>query len=204
MIKLLLLPLFFLLASRLQAQNPDYPAYRHSLGIGFERVGLDAPDAIGNRYLVRYARHFRQDRIALINGFGYVNALNRRYLPGVNDYYVTGQPRERLTADVTLAFDFIKQPRHAFRVGVGPSVWYRKDELVQTLRWTQNSNGTVSNVQVEWQPLLKELNYGYNVLVEYEYALTPQLTVSPTLKFASLERAGQSAIYGVGVGYRLR
>lgn len=189
-----------LLVFEVRAQNP---IYRHSLGVGFERVGLDGPDMTGSRYLVRYARHFHNDRILLISSFGYVNALNKRYLPGASDYYVIGKPRERLTADVTLAFDFIKHQRHAFRVGAGPSLWYRKDELLESLRWTQNSNGTVSNVRAEWQPVLKQLNYGFNVLVEYEYALTNQLLVSGKLKFADIERAGPSSIYGVGLGYRL-
>lgn len=39
-----------LLSAGAHAQTPESPTYKHSVGIGFERVGLDAPDDIGNRY----------------------------------------------------------------------------------------------------------------------------------------------------------
>ncbi len=189
-----------LLAFGAQAQNS---IYRNSLGIGFERVGLDGPDATGNRYLLRYARHFRNDRLVLIGDFGYVNAPNSRYLPLTNNVYVRGKRRERLTTDATFAFDFISHSRHALRLGAGPSLWYRQDELMGPSRYTVLSDGSVTNVQINWVSV-KEFNYGFNVLVEYEHAFTERLLASAKLKFASLERAGQSSIYGVGLGYRLR
>lgn len=176
------------------------PTYRHSLGVGFERVGLDAPDAIGNRGLLHYARYLGNGRLVLGGDLGYVNVLNRRYL--VNDFYVDGKRRERVTADVTLAFDFIKHARHALRLGAGPSLWYRQDELMNGAHFTLSSSGEVSNVRVAWRQE-KEVNYGFNTLLEYEYALTSQLLVSGKLKVVSVNNAGQSSIYGVGVGYRL-
>jgi hypothetical protein len=184
--------------------NAQSFVHQHSIGVGLERIGLDGPDDIGNRYLLRYARHFRNDRLVLVSNLGYVNALNRRYLQGAGDYYVTGKPRERFTADVTLAFDFIKHPRHAFRLGAGPSLWYRRDEPLGAVNYTVSSGGEVTNVRAQWQPLIKELNYGFNVLVEYEYALTDRVLASASLKFVDLERAGPSSIYGLGLGYRLR
>ena len=191
-----------LLARGAHAQTPAPPVYRHSVGIGFERVGLDAPDAIGNRGLLNYSRHFRNDRLVVGANLGYVNAQNRRYLPGTNDFYVYGKRRERITADFTAAFDFLRHPRHAFRLGAGPSLWYRQDELFDGGRYTVNlTTGQATNVNVRWRQE-KEWNFGYNVLVEYEYALTQQVLVSGKMKFFDSRKAGQSTIYGFGLGYR--
>jgi hypothetical protein len=184
------------------AAQAQTPGYRHSVGLGFERVGLDAPDATGNRYLMRYARHFRNDRLVLIGTLGYVNAPNRRYLPLTNNVYVTGKRRERLTADATFAFDFLSHSRQALRLGAGPSLWYRQDELMGPSRYTVLADGSVANAQINWFSE-KEVNYGFNVLVEYEYALTEKVAVAANVKFVDLSQAGQSTIYGSSVSYRL-
>jgi len=175
--------------------------YRHSVGIGVERVGLDAPDGSGNRYLAQYTRHLRQDRLALQGALGYASVPNRRYL--VNNYSIDGRRRERFTADVTLAFDFLKSPRQALRLGVGPSAWYRREDLLQSARYTLSSTGEVTNVRANWRSE-QELNWGYNLLLEYEYALTSQVVVSGNIKLVSVNApgAGFNAIYGLGAGYR--
>ncbi len=194
--KILLIILLVAALGTAQAQT-----YRNSVGIGGERVGLDAPDGIGNRYLVRYTRHLRQDRLALQGALGYVSVLNRRYL--ANDYFIEGRRRERFTADVTLAFDFLKSPRQALRLGVGPSAWYRREDLLQSARYTLSSTGEVTNVRADWRSE-QEVNWGYNLLLEYEYALTSQVVVSGNVKLVSVNApgAGFNSIYGLGAGYR--
>ena len=189
-----------LLARGAHAQTPAPSVYRHSVGIGFERVGLDGPDDIGNRYLLAYSRHLLKDRVVLGANLGYMSVLNERFVDG--DTYVYGKRRKRVTFDLTASFDFIRHSRHAFRVGAGPSLWYRRDEPLGGVFYTVDANTTVMLKRVEWQPQVKEYNYGFNVLVEYEYAFTERLLASAKLKFASLERAGQSTIYGFGLGYR--
>lgn len=183
-----------------QAQTATY---RHSIGVGFERVGLDLPDAVGERYLLRYARHLRNDRIALIGNLGYMSVANRVYLPGTTDYYVKGQRRQRVTTDITAAFDFVRHPRHAFRLGAGPSLWYRREELSNGIHYTVHSDGSVTDVRADWRSE-KAFDVGFNVLIEYEYALTDQFLLSGKVKFVDLSKAGQSSIYGGGIGYRLR
>ena len=180
--------------------HAQLPAYRHSVSLGFERVGLDGPDDIGNRYVGRYARHLFKDRLTVEAGVGYMSVLNRRYI--VNDFFVDGKRRKRVTSDLTFAFDFLRTPRHAFRIGAGPSIWYRKDQQFGGGKVTVGSDGTVSNVQVKWFTE-EQVNYGFNVLIEYEYAFTQHFTLAPRVSFVSLERAGQSSIYGLSLGYRL-
>ena len=193
--------LITLSAVTLGAAQAQTPTYRHSVGVGVERVGLDAPDGIGNRYLAHYTRHLRQDRLVLQGTLGYASVLNRRYL--VNEYFIDGRRRQRFTADVTLAFNFLKSPRQALRLGAGPSAWYRREDLLQSARYTLSSNGEVNNVRADWQQQ-RELNWGYNLLLEYEYALTAQVIVSGNVKLVSVNAPGTgfNTIYGVGAGYR--
>ena len=180
--------------------HAQLPAYRHSVSLGFERVGLDGPDDIGNRYLGRYARHLFKDRLTVEAGLGYMSVLNRRYI--VNDFFVDGKRRKRITSDLTFAFNFLRTPRHAFRLGAGPSLWYRKDQQFGGGTVTVSSDGTVSNPRIKWFTE-EQINYGFNVLIEYEYAFTQHFTLAPRVSFVSLERAGQSSIYGLNLGYRL-
>lgn len=163
-------------------------------------MGLDAPDVLGTRYLVGYTRHWRNDRLILHNTIGYGSAPNQRHIG--NNIYVNGQRRQRITGDVTLAFDFIGNPRHALRVGAGPSLWYRKDQKLRYSNFTMSPDGTVSTVETQWNTA-EEVNYGFNVLVEYEVALTHQWLLRGNIKFASLKNAGPSTLYGGGIGYRL-
>lgn len=175
--------------------------YRHSVGIGVERVGLDAPDGSGNRYLARYTRHLRQDRLALQGAVGYISALNRRYLG--DNYFFDGRRRERFTTDVTLSFDFLKSPRQALRLGIGPSAWYRREDRLESVRYSFTSTGEVTNLRPNWQAE-RELNWGYNLLLEYEYALTRHVVMSGNVKLVSTSApaGGFNAIYGLGAGYR--
>jgi hypothetical protein len=197
------LPLLGCLLLAFGAQAQGQPAaYRHAFGVGLERVGLDAPDAVGNRYLLRYARHLHHDRLVVAANLGYLSVRNRVYLPGAAAYYVEGKRRQRVTTDFTAAFDFIRQPRHALRLGAGPSLWYRQEELSDGIHYTSYADGSVANVRATWRSE-KAVAVGLNLLLEYEYALTDHLLLSGNVKFVDLGKGGQSASYGGGLGYRL-
>jgi hypothetical protein len=178
----------------------EVPSYKNAIRLGVEQVGLDAPDGVGKRFLVRYTRFFCNERLALGTSLGYMSALNRRYLPGAADYYVDGARRQRRTLDVDLAFDVLGSKRHAFRIGGGPSVWYRKDALENYIKYTYHSDGTVSNIDVSWRTV-KGTSLGFNVALEYEYAIKQRFTVAPRMSFASFRNGGQSTILGLHAGY---
>jgi hypothetical protein len=190
-----------LLALGAQAQGQLAP-YRYAFGVGLERVGMDAPDAVGNRYLLRYARYLHHDRLVVAANVGYMGVRNRVYLPGAADYYVEGKRRQRVTTDLTVAFDFMRHPRHALRLGAGPSLWYRQEELANSIYYALRADGSVTDVRAAWRAE-KAFALGINALLEYEYALTDQFLVSGQVKFVDLGKGGQSAIYGGGLGYRL-
>jgi hypothetical protein len=185
------------LITNAHAQTP----LRYSVGIGIERMGLDAPDGLGTRLLLGVGRHLMRDRLLVLASTGYGWADYQAYL-GVNDFYLTGKTRQRFTFDATAAFDLIRHPRHALRVGAGPSLWYRREELLDGARFTITSQNQIIIRETYWRPV-SEFNYGFNALVEYELALTSRLLFRVNTKFVSLKQAGQNTLYGGGVAYRL-
>lgn len=181
------------------AQTP----FRYSIGVGVERMSLDSPDGLGTRYLLGVGRHLVHDRLLVLANAGYGWANYQAYL-GVNDFYLQGKSRQRFTLDATAAFDLVKHPRHALRVGAGPSLWYRREELLDNARFTIISQNQFVIREVSWRPV-SDVVSGFNVLVEYELAVTSRLLLRINTKFFSLNRsASESTHYGGGLAYRLR
>ena len=173
--------------------------YKNSIRIGVDYMSLDAPDDLGFRYGIRYARHFANDRIVLEGSLGYLNVETQRLV--ANYFYFTGRPRQRVTGDVTISFDFLRSDRHALRVGGGPSVWYRRDDDWREARSITDQNGQVTNILLRSEQT-EETNIGYHVIAEYEYAITSRITLAGRFGVANLNIAGISSFAGVNVGYR--
>ncbi|WP_139361705.1 DUF481 domain-containing protein [Spirosoma sp. 209] len=173
--------------------------YKNSIRVGTDYMSLDAPDDLGFRYVARYARHLANDRFVLEGSLGYLSIENRRLV--FNNFYFTGRPRQRVTADLTVSFDFLRTARHALRLGGGPSVWYRKDDRLREARSVVNQSGQVTGVTILSEKA-DEANLGYHVAAEYDYAISPRITLAGRVGMANLSKAGISSAAGVNVGYR--
>lgn len=173
--------------------------YKNSIRVGIDYMSLDAPDDLGIRYVARYARHLANDRIVLEGSFGYLCIENRRLV--FNNFYFTGRPRQRVTADLTVSFDFLRDARHALRLGGGPSVWYRKDDRLREARSIVDQNGQITGVTI-LNEKVDEANFGYHLAAEYEYIIGARTTLAARVGMANLARAGISSIVGINVGYR--
>ncbi|GAB3807338.1 hypothetical protein GCM10028819_44010 [Spirosoma humi] len=173
--------------------------YKNTVGIGVDYMSLDGPDDLGLRYVARYARHIANDRIVLEGSLGYLSIKNRRLI--INNVYDEGRPRERLTVDFTVSVDFLRHSRHALRLGAGPSIWYRKDDLLQSAQFSVQQNGTITDVTIV-RNRIDETNFGYHIRGEYEYAFTPRTTLAGRVGIANLNQAGFSSIAGLTLGHR--
>lgn len=173
--------------------------YRNSIRVGVDYMSLDGPDDLGFRYVARYARHLANDRIILEGSIGYLSIENRQSI--FNNFYFTGRPRQRVTTDLTVMYDFLGHPRHALRLGGGPSIWYRKDDDLREARSVTNQNGQITGVTTRSEKV-EEANFGYNLAAEYEYLLVSRTTLGGRIGIANLNRAGISSIVGINVGYR--
>lgn len=191
----LLLIGILLLSGLVRAQ---VPVSRYSARVGVDLTSLDAPDAVGPRYVGRLARHISNDRIVVAAeaGYMYVTSQNRLFNnvdPGANR-------RERFTADATVLFDFLRHPRHALRLGVGLSAWYQRDDIYRgasTLSTPTPSQGVVIDRQQR-----HGLNTGGHLTTEYEWLFDPRWGADVRLRVANLGNAGISSMLGGGISYR--
>ena len=184
-----------LLSFTMQAQTPYG---RNSIRLGADLTSLDAPDAVSTRYVGRLTRNFKNDRIVVAAeaGYLYVSTLTQPFNgidPGPNR-------RERFTSDATVFYDFIRHPRHALRLGVGVSAWYRRDNIYRGARLlsSPNSNGGVSIDRLQTHAL----NTGGHMATEYEWLLTPHWGIDVRLRVANLKGAGISSMLGAGISRR--
>lgn len=188
--------LCLLLYSFTTAQVIDY---KNTIRISIDYMSLDAPDDLGLRYGARYARHFADDRIVLEGSFGYFRVENKQLL--FNDFYFEGRPRQRVMADLTASFDFLRTPRHALRLGGGPSVWYRKDDRLREARSIVDQNRQETRVTILSEKV-NEANFGFHVATEYEYVIGPRTTLAGRINITNLDKAGISSAVGINVGYQ--
>lgn len=193
--RLFLLLSGLLLAGSLRAQAP---VGRHSVRLGVDLTSLDAPDAVGSRYVGRLARHFGNDRIVVAAeaGYMYVTSSNHPFNgvdPGPNR-------RERFTADATVLFDLLRHPRHALRLGAGLSAWYRRDDTYRGATGLFTPAG-LQGVAIDRQQR-NGLNTGGHVATEYEWLFDPRWGADVRLRVASLGGAGISSMLGAGVSHR--
>jgi hypothetical protein len=100
---------------------------KNSIRIGIDFIKIDAPDATGPRYQLRYTRHLFRDRLLVGASFGYFNKNGRQNL--YHDVYVPGHQQRRWTSDFSILADLLASPTRALRLGGGPSLWYRQDNL---------------------------------------------------------------------------
>jgi hypothetical protein len=133
---------------------------------------------------------------------GYLLTDNRRR--GFSGITAFGNRRERATGDLTVLIDFLKNSRHALRIGGGLSVWARQDDVVTALgSFVEGGSGaaiiTATSVQRE---SVTALNTGWHATTEYEYMFANHLTASGRFMLANLGRAGISLVAGLAVGYR--
>ncbi|QJD77389.1 hypothetical protein [Spirosoma rhododendri] len=170
--------------------------YRNTGRVGVDFMSLDAPDDTGFRYWVRYDRHLAQDRIVLSGTLGYANVANRRQYTLSTPVIFDGRPRQRVTADLTLSYDFIRSYRHALRLGGGLSVWYRQDDVVRQISLVPGNAPAIDHVEIN------ETNVGYHLTAEYEYALTTRVVAAGRFGLANLGEAGISSLVGISLGRR--
>lgn len=174
------------------------PIARNSVRLGVDLTKLDAPDNIGPRYVGRLARHFHNDRVMVAAELGYmrVTSINQPF----NDVVPEPNRRERFTADVSLFVDLMQSPRHALRVGVGLSGWYRRDDLYRGGA-AQFSPGGLQSVAINRQQY-HTLNTGGHVATEYEWLFDPRWSVDVRLRLANFNDTGMVFMLGTGISRR--
>lgn len=184
-----------LLSGTLLAQTPYG---QNSIRLGVDLTTLDAPDAVSTRYVGRLARHLKNDRIVVAAEAGYLYVSTSTFPfngvdPGPNRL-------ERFTADATVFYDLLRHPRHAFRLGVGVSGWYRRDNTFRGATLLTSASGgngiAIDRLQSHG------LNTGGHFATEYEWLFHPHWGIDIRLRVADLKGAGISSMLGGGISHR--
>ncbi len=178
--------------------NAQVPKNRNSVRLGVDLTSLDAPDAVGPRYVGRLARHFSNDRFVVAAEGGYMNKTTSNF--PFNDVDPGPNQRERFTADATVLFDLLPHPHHALRLGAGLSAWYRRDDVYRGATALLTPAGLPA-VVINRQKL-HELNMGAHVAIEYDWLFNERWSADVGFRLADLSKAGISSMLGVGVNYR--
>lgn len=109
--------------------------------------------------------------------------------------------RERYTADLTLLYDLLPQPRHALRLGAGVSVWAQRDDTYRAARALFSPTG-LQGIAIDRQQRLA-LNSGLHAAAEYEWLFTPRWGADFRLRVVELNGAGATSMMaGAGISHR--
>lgn len=171
--------------------------HRNSVRLGIDLTSLDAPDAVGPRYVGRLARHFGNDRLVVAAEVGYMAKTTANFLfnevdPGPNE-------RERFTGDATVLFDVLPHPRHALRLGAGLSAWYRREDVYRGATLVSTPSGGQA-IAIDRQKR-HELNMGGHFAMEYEWLFNPRWSADGRFRLADLSKAGIISMAGVGISH---
>lgn len=186
-----------LLAVGAVAQVP-YLRAKNALQLGPDYLGIDPANGLKYRYAFEYRRYVARDRVSLGATLGFLHSQRETVL--VPDYVSVGaNTRRRVTVDLTATYNFLRSVHHNLRLGVGPSVWYRHDDLfakVDPYPIPTGEEPTVTRRQT------KAWNVGAHGLIEYSYALALDTQVSLHTGVAVVGPSGVAPVFGLRAGYR--
>ncbi|MCK8493902.1 hypothetical protein M0L20_18690 [Spirosoma sp. RP8] len=179
------------------------------------RVAIEANHVGGNasgqakavKYSYIYSEQIKLSRWDYEISVGYINYYRKEKFSPF-DYYYKGNHSQRVVGDASILYSILKKERHAFRIGLGPSVWYQRNGDVTNLSATTNGQ-QIENLTFN-REYSSEFNVGANLKTDYEYLITPKLIVGlragVTTNFltpdARASLLGTLSSVGVSVGYR--
>lgn len=165
--------------------------------LGIDLTSLDAPDAVGPRYVGRLARHFGNDRFVVAAEAGYMAKTTANF--PFNEVDPGPDQRERFTSDATVFFDVLPHPRHALRLGAGLSAWYRREDVYRGATLVSTPSGAQA-IAIDRQKR-HELNMGGHFAIEYEWLFNSKWSADVRFRLGDLSKAGISSMAGVGISH---
>ena len=186
-----------LLAVGATAQVP-YLRSKNAVQLGPDYIGIDPDNGLKYRYAFEYRRYVARDRVSLGATVGFLHSQRATVL--VPDLVSVGaNTRRRVTVDLTATYNMLRSVHHNLRLGLGPSLWYHRDDLfakVDPYPIPTGEDPTVTRRQTEG------LNVGTHALLEYAYALALDTQVSLHTGVAIVGPSGVAPFFGLRAGYR--
>ncbi|CCH00201.1 hypothetical protein FAES_2192 [Fibrella aestuarina BUZ 2] len=179
------------------AQGP-YLRAKNVIQLGPDYLGIDPANGLKYRYAFEYRRYVARDRVSIGATVGFMSSQRQTVL--VPDLVSVGaNSRRRATIDLTTSYNLLQAIHHTLRLGVGPSIWYLRDDLFDKVDPYPIPGGT--------EPLVKRRhsegwNIGAHGLIEYTYALSLDTQVSLHTGAAYVGPSGLAPLFGLRAGYR--
>lgn len=166
------------------------------IGLGLNYMSLDLPDDMVFRPTFVFEKELKS-RFFVATQFGGV------YYKGGDPNFNIPEVRRRFTTDVTVKFAVVKYKNNYLKIGGGPSLWYRNDDLVSIVKLRGEAPDFILKpVGVEMQTK-KDWSLGYNLTGELEISVVRNVSLAANISIANLGEAGFSSIVGLNCYYRL-
>lgn len=199
--------------SRAQTQ-----VYQNSIRFSIEDNVSPAENASANgrqqtpavKYAAIYTHQLTNNRCVLEGSLGYTNYVKTEQFTPF-DYYFKGDRSQRVSVDVAVLYNFLKQSRHALRFGGGLSGWYQRDGLINNLAGSLAADlqhlESISYTRIYQH----SANLGFNVRGDYEFAVTQRIIIGARIGLIAglLPSKAQGPLLsslitgGLSLGYRL-
>lgn len=183
--------------------NAQFSNLKNSISLDANAVTLGNVTETGSGYGFTYARHLAKDRVSIGGRLGYIKARGEDVT--VNGFSSYARRSERFTADLTVAYNFLKSPRHALRLGVGPSAWLRKDDILRGFTFVKEEIDSPKIDRVDFaREDVQEVNFGGHLMGEYEFSVTQSLVLGVRGDLVQFNRnkTALNRMAGFKVGYR--
>lgn len=180
---ILSLVLFLLSSLCLHAQ-----AGRDKVGFGLDYLALDLPDDLVFSPHIDYERKLA-GRFFLSGKLGLVD------FKGTDSFTQTiPESRKRIMLDIEGKIALLRFRENYLKLGVGPSVWYRNDEIVNRISFPLEDQTNVISYEKRHTT---EVNLGAKVNGELDINVMKNMTLRGNFSFSHFKNAGTSSVLGL-------
>lgn len=172
---------------------------------GVSYLVLDAPDNNALCYSIGYSRFFKNRTFKL------EASLNGSYLYKNNFEEIFGMPendeRVRVFINSAISFAPLKLKNNYFRIGIGPSLIYYSDKLINEVQFdilsTKNPNIYDTPIYKSHKKIIKKnLLPGGNAFLGFDFIIKNKLTLSP-IWASTLTKSQFIQSLNLNIGYSL-
>jgi hypothetical protein len=188
--------IFFLAITGLLYTNSFAQKNTNKIGIGINYMSLDMPDDVVWMPRLNYEYQFGK-RLFVSTQIGGVNYKGRD-----DNFNVIAEHRRRFTSDLTAKFVILKYKNNYLKIGIGPSLWHRNDDVVSRVKIKADAPDFIPEIVSYDMINNKGWNLGYNINTELDINISTKISIIGSFGVANLGKSGFSSILGSNVYYK--
>ena len=188
--------LFMLSCLSIRAQNS-----KNTIGAGLNCVRFNRTGEVGLHYSLTMTRRIASTKNELEGRIGIITLLgNRINSPELYDELKSFN-HFSYTSDFTFLHNIIKNPSHALRIGLGPSVWFFKEVNQPSVTKVVATDGIIFVTAVA-SDIIDETTFGFNMIADYKFVSMSRFSLLGRGGYTSLSKVKSSFSAGVLVAYQ--